>query len=278
VIHVVTDSTSDLTPAQAGGLGVTVVPLIVRFGEDQFRDGVDLDSEAFYRRLTSSKVHPTTSQPSPEEFSAVYRSLLRGPDDSVVSIHISSHLSGTLQSAHLAVQELGPARVHLVDSGSVTAGLQMLVRSALDDVAEGCDAGEVVERALARKERIGIYVLLDTLTYLLRGGRIGRAQAMVGGLLNVKPVLTVRDGEVAPQARVRSRRQGFDLIADLIRKRLPLRRLAVFDTGAPELVGEMRGLLEDAAPGVDILLGQVGPVVGTYAGPGGLGVAYLAAG
>jgi len=278
VIHVVTDSTSDMTQEQARELGVTVVPLIVRFGEEQFRDGVDLDADAFYRRLTTGKVHPTTSQPPPEEFNAVYKALLRDPADSVVSIHISSKLSGTLQSAHLAVQELGPERIHLVDSESVSAGLQLLVRGAVDDIAHGCEPVEVVDRARELRRRIGIYVLLDTLTYLQRGGRIGRAQALVGGLLNVKPVLVVDDGEVAPQGRVRSRRQGVDMIVEQIRKRAPLRALAVFHTGAPELLGEICSRLTAAFPGTDILEGQVGPVVGAYAGPGGAGVAYEAAG
>jgi len=278
LIHVVTDSTSDITTAEAKRLGVTVVPLIVRFGEDQFRDGVELTSDGFYERLSSDSNHPTTSQPSPDEFSSVYRSLLSEPEDSVLSIHISSKLSGTLQSANVAAQQVDPERIHLVDSETVSAGLQLLVLAALDDIAAGRDARSLAGAALERRNRVKIYVLLDTLMYLQRGGRIGRAQAFVGGLLNVKPLLTTEHGEVAPQARVRSRKKGVDMIIELVRERMPLQRLAAFHTGAPELIQELRSAMSAAFPGTDIVVGQVGPVVGTYTGPGGLGVACLSAG
>jgi DegV family protein with EDD domain len=278
VIHVVTDSTSDLTRDEAADLGVTVVPLVVRFGDDQFRDGVDLTSEAFYRRLAADSTHPTTSQPSPEEFTSTYESLLRDDEDSVVGIHISAKLSGTLQSAHLAVQQLGSDRIHLVDSETVSGGLQLLVRAAVDDIRAGNSADAVAAAAKKRRAQVGLYVLLDTLEYLQRGGRIGRAQAFLGGLLNVKPLLTTEHGEVAPQTRVRSRKRGLETIVELLRKRAPLSSLAAFHTGAPELIDELRALLSSAFPGVDILVGQVGPVVGTYTGPGGVGVAYLSAG
>lgn len=275
MIHVVTDSTADLTRGQASELGVTVVPLTVRFGEEQYQDGVDLDSDAFYARLPHARVHPTTSQPTPEQFAAVYRSLLSRPGDSIVSIHISSKLSGTLQSAHIARQEVGEDRVLLVDSESVSAGLQFLVRAALDDIGGGADAATVAARAEGRRGRVTIYVLLDTLTYLQRGGRIGRAQALLGSVLGFKPVLTVTDGEVAPQARPRSRKQGLDVIVELLQAKLPLRRLAAFHCGAPELLPLLEKRLRAALPDVEIQTGQVGPVVGAYTGPGGIGIASL---
>jgi DegV family protein with EDD domain len=278
MIHLVTDSTSDLTRELAKQLGITVVPLVVRFGEDQYRDGVDLTSDDFYRRLASDPVHPTTSQPTPEDFAKVYQRLLDDPADQVVSIHISSKLSGTLQSAHIAAQPLDPARIHLVDSESASAGLQLLLHSALQDIAAGRSAAEVEAATLQRRGRTNIFLMPDTLLYLQRGGRIGRAQALVGGLLNVKPILTTLHGEVAPQARVRSRRKGIEQMVALLTERGPLERLAAFHCGAPELLDELRPALSAAFPDMEILLGQVGPVVGTYTGPGGLGVAYLAAG
>lgn len=277
MIHVVTDSTSDLPAQDADRLGVTVVPLRVRFGDDEFRDGVDLSSDGFYRRLAADTAHPTTSQPSPEDFVAVYRPLLSAPDDTVVSIHISAKLSGTLQSANVAAQQVDGQRIRLIDSATVSAGLQLLVRAAVDDVRSGRDTESVAQATLQRCRRAGIFVLLDTLTYLQRGGRIGRAQAFAGGLLNIKPLLTIEDGEVAPQARVRSRRKGIDTIIELLRAHAPLERLAAFHTGAPELIDDLRAPMSAAFPGVDIVDGQVGPVVGTYTGRGGLGVAYLAA-
>ena len=152
MLHIVTDSTSDLTPAEAEQLGVTVVPLTVRFGEEQFRDGLDLDADAFYARLARGGPTPTTSQPPPEAFAEVYRRLLQGPDDRVLSVHIAAKLSGTLQSASLAAQEL-EGRVRLVDSGSVSMAIQFLLRAALRDVEGGADLDTVVRNTEARRRR-----------------------------------------------------------------------------------------------------------------------------
>ena len=276
MIHIVTDSTADLDRPQAEALGVTVVPLTVRFGEEQFLDGVDLDSDAFYAKLASTSVHPTTSQPTPEQFERAYTPLLENPDDQIVSLHISGKLSGTLQSAHIARQQLDSDRIHLVDTETVSAGLQFMVAAAVEDVAGGVDAAAVAQRALDRRTKVTIFVLLDTLTYLQRGGRIGRAQALIGSLLGVKPLLTTRDGEVGPQARVRSRRQGIEMITELLQERLPLRRLAAFHCGAPELLPVLVKRLKAAMPDVELVTGQVGPVVGAYTGPGGIGIAALA--
>jgi DegV family protein with EDD domain len=277
VIHVVTDSTSDFSKSEAKALGVTVVPLTVRFGEEQFSDGVDIDSDFFYEKLQRTSVHPTTSQPTPEQFSEAYQALLAQDGDDIVSLHISAKLSGTLQSAHIAAQELASDRIHLVDTESASAGIQLLVRAALDDRAAGLDAKTIAAKAEERRTRVTIYVLLDTLTYLQRGGRIGRAQAMLGSLLSVKPLLTVEDGEVAPKARVRSRNQGIDKIVELLQEQVPLRSLAAFHCGAPELLPQLSARLSDLQPGLEPVLGQVGPVVGAYTGPGGIGIAALRA-
>jgi DegV family protein with EDD domain len=275
VIHLVTDSTADIPLSDAQALGVSVVPLTVRFGNEQYSDGVDIDADGFYAKLAHTSVHPTTSQPSPELFAALYRTLLVNPDDHVVGLHISSKLSGTLQSAHLAAQEFPDGRVHLVDTESVSGGLQLLVRAALDDIKAGGDAATVAAQALQRRSRISILFLLDTLTYLHRGGRIGRAQAFVGGLLNVKPVLSVHDGEVAPLARVRSRTKGIAMIVDEVRKCAPLARLAAFHAEAPDSMNELEAQLRAAVPDITSVAGRIGPVVGAYSGPGAVGVACL---
>jgi DegV family protein with EDD domain len=275
LIHLVTDSTSDMTQAEAHTLGVTLVPLVVRFGEDQYRDGIDLDADAFYSLLQHNTMHPTTSQPTPEQFVDVYRSLLRNPDDTVISLHISSKLSGTLASAHVAAKEIAPERIHLVDTATVSAGLMLLVRAALQDIAAGKDAGAVADMARKRSAKVTILVLLDTLTYLQRGGRVGRAQALVGSLLKVKPLLTMKGGEVAPLARVRSQHQGVDRIIAELKARLPLRMVGVFHARVPELVGELRDRVGASVGDAAVLLGRVGPVVGAYTGPGGIGVASL---
>lgn len=276
MIRVVTDSTSDILPAAAARLGVDVVPLTVRFGDEQFRDGVDLSPEQFYRRLPGATVQPSTSQPTPEQFAEVYRRHVDA-GDSVVSVHISAKLSGTLQSATLAAQEFADGTVRVVDSMTVSAGMQFLVRGALSDIASGAGEDVVVERMEARRDRIGVYVLLDTLTYLERGGRIGRAQGLLGSMLNVKPLLRVSDGEVQREARVRSRQQGITKLVEIAAAQRPLEGLGVFHCGAPELLALLEPRLRADHPDIEIFDGQLGAVVGTYSGPGGVGIALLRA-
>lgn len=274
MIRIVTDSTSDILPAEADRLGVDVVPLTVRFGDEQFRDGVDLSPDEFYKRLPTTQVQPSTSQPTPEQFAEVYRRHVSA-GDSVLSIHISAKLSGTLQSATLAAQEFPQSSVRVVDSTTVSAGIQFLVRAALADVDEGCDLDELERRVVDRRGRVGVYVLLDTLTYLQRGGRIGRAQGLLGGILSVKPLLCVRDGEVHPEGRVRKRQQGIDKLVEIAKAADPLAALAAFHCGAPELLELIEPRLRADHPGVDMVTGQLGAVVGTYSGPGGVGIAVL---
>lgn len=276
MIRVVTDSTSDLLPADAAALGVDVVPLTVRFGDQQYLDGVDLTPDEFYARLPTTQVQPSTSQPTPEQFAEVYRRHL-ADGNTVVSIHISGKLSGTVQSAHLAAQEFPDGTVRVVDSGSVSAGIQFQVRGALADIAAGAPIDKVVERIEQRRDRIGVYVLLDTLTYLQRGGRIGRAQSLLGGILNVKPLLRVA-AEVHPEARVRSRRQGIDKMVEIAAAQGELEALGIFHCGAPDLLQLIEPRLRADHPGVTLFAGQLGAVVGTYSGPGGVGMAFLRAG
>jgi DegV family protein with EDD domain len=277
VIHLVTDSTADIARADAKALGVHVVPLIVRFGEEQYRDGVDIDADQFYAKLERSDIHPTTSQPSPDAFATLYRTLLADPGDHVVGLHISAKLSGTLQSATLAAQDFDRSRIHLVDTESVSGGLQLLVRAALDDIKAGDTAEIVAEKATKRRSKVTILVLLDNLIYLHRGGRIGRAQAFVGGLLNVKPLIAVRDGEVVPVARPRSRSKGIDLIVEQVRACAPLGGLAEFHAAAAESMTDLETRVGAVVSNVTAVLGRIGPVVGAYSGPGGLGIACLGA-
>jgi DegV family protein with EDD domain len=275
VVHLVTDSTSDLTPTAAETLGVRVIPLTVRFGQDQFRDGIDLGPGEFYRRLSDSSENPATSQPSPPDFADVYRELLGNADDHVVSVHISQKLSGTLHSARVAARDVDERRIYPVDSESVTVGLQLIIEAACRDIAGGADAATVVRNIEQRRARTRIYFLLDTLTYLQRGGRIGRAQAFLGGVLKVKPVLSLRDGEVHPQSRVRSRQQGIDALVDLVRDAGNLSALRIVHAESPELGVQVRERLRDVFPVLDAQIVELGPVVGTYSGPDAVGVALM---
>lgn len=273
MIRIVTDSTSDIPPSEAARLGIDVVPLTVRFGEEEYRDGVDLSPEAFYARLPKTPVQPSTSQPTPSQFAEVYRRHVDA-GDTVISVHISAKLSGTLQSASLAAKEFPAGAVRVIDSMGVSAGMQFLVLGALADVAAGCTIDEVVQRLESRRSRIEVYVLLDTLTYLQRGGRIGRAQSLLGGILNIKPLLRVA-AEVHPQARVRSRQQGIAKMVELAAAARPLEALAIFHCGSPELIELIEPQLRADHPGVDVIIGQLGAVVGTYSGPGGVGIGVL---
>ncbi len=275
MVHLVTDSTCDLTRLAAQTLGVRVVPLTVRFGQDQFRDGIDLGPGEFYRRLTEAPENPATSQPSPQDFATVYRELLANPDDRVVSVHISRKLSGTLHSARVAARDVDEQRIYPVDSESVTVGLQLIIETACRDIAGGADAAMVVRNIERRRALTRIYFLLDTLTYLQRGGRVGRAQAFLGGVLKVKPVLSLRHGEVHPQSRVRSRQQGIDALVDLARDAGNLAALRVVHAGSPELGAQMRERLRDVFPLLDAQIVELGPVVGTYSGPDAVGVACM---
>jgi len=275
MIAVVTDSTCDTLPDVAAKQGVRVVPLTVRFGDEQFKDGVDITAKQFYERLTTSDVTPSTSQPSPEAFSACYKELLDGGADGIVSVHISGKLSGTLQSATLAAKEFA-GKVEVIDTSTVSAGLQLVVDAANQAAKSGADHAAVAQAASSAAARSGLYVLLDTLTYLQRGGRIGKAQAFVGGLLNVKPVLQLKDGVVHPESRVRSRSQGLARLVDLVKQEGKIETAAVMHSTVPDLAQELKQQIQEVVgESVDVKIGEIGPVVGTYGGPGAVGCVFV---
>jgi DegV family protein with EDD domain len=267
------DSTADLPDGPGEGASA-IVPLRVMFGGETLLDYVDLDPTAFYARLQSDPTHPTTSQPPPAAFAEVYERLL-AERDNVVSLHISGKLSGTVESARAAATEFA-GRVTVIDTASVSAslasavlGVHALLRAGTDDAA--------IEAFIDRhRTESRCFVALDTLTYLQRGGRIGRAQALAGQLLSVHPVLEVTDGEVLPGTKVRGAgRVPAELVrclAGVVGDRRDLRILVVH-AAAPERAEALARLVEEALPGrsVDRIL-PLGPAVGTHAGPGALGL------
>lgn len=273
-VHLVTDSTSDISQARAAELGITVIPLTVRFGDEEFKDGVDIDAAAFYKRLTESSENPRTSQPSPELFTEAYSRIAK-PGDTIISIHISPKLSGTMQSATLAAAELHEIHIHVVDSGSVSAGLLVLVLSALDDLKAGLSVDEVLTRLESKKPHAGAFVVLDTLTYLQRGGRIGRAQALLGGILKVKPVIGVFDGEVEAVGRVRSQAQAIDLMLQKLKEKGEATALAAFHAVSPDSFKILCDRLRREYPDLKLETGEMGPVIGTYSGPDAVGFGYI---
>jgi len=272
-IKIVTDSSADLPAKLVQELGITVVPLYVRFGEAVYRDRVDISEDEFYQRLQHDPIHPSTTQPSPQDFVDVYRRLSQGADG-IVSIHISSVLSGTCNSA-LQGRELARVAcpIEVIDSRTLTMALGMIVIAAAKLANMGKGLAEVVAEAKRAITTTHLLGLLDTLEYVRRGGRIGTAKALLGSILNVKPLLTLHNGETAPAGQVRSRSKGIDRLFDFVKSTTNIEELAVVYNTTPE---EARALVERLGSIFDqnrIYLATVGPVLGVHMGPGALIVA-----
>lgn len=277
-VRVVTDSTSDLPPDVAEELGITVVPLHVLFGDESYRDGVDLMSEEFFRRLAESKALPTTSQPSVGEFRQVYERLADGTDK-LLSIHLSARFSGTAGAARQAGQSIaGRCSIEVIDSEttSMSMGLAVIEAARLAQAGADLDACTAAARSVLRRQRLA--VALDTLEFLRRGGRIGRAQAFLGGLLRLKPVLTIRNGEAFPLARKRTRRQALDEVVRVcLQDGVEVERAAVMHATTPDDAGYLRDELHKRFPNVHVHMGRFGPVIGVHGGPGLAGMAVVLA-
>ena len=271
-VAVVTDSTADLPADLVRSRGVTVVPLTVTLEGKEYLDGVDITADEFYTRLQGANGPvATTSQPAPARFQEVYRQLLQDHDE-VISLHISEKLSGTYAAAVQGAELAGAGdRVRVVDSAMVSMPLGLMVLAATE-VAAGGSAGEVVERLGALRREVTVFFMVSTLEYLRRGGRIGAANALLGSVLQVKPVLTIRDGQVTPLERVRTRERALARVIDLVREQDRGQGLcAIVGHAAAEATAER--IASEIEPGCDTLLVQpLGPVVGAHAGPGTVGV------
>ncbi len=267
---VVTDSTADLPPDWARQHGIRVVPLKVMFGNETFRDGVDLTSDQFFERLRAADRLPTTSAPAPGEFAEAYRELARD-HEGCVSIHLGTFLSGTVASARAGAATVEGFPVHVVDSGSVTMTIAFLCQAA----AEASTLEEAVKRVQERLPKQRILCLLDTLRYVEMGGRVNRAQAMIGALLDLKPILRLVPGEIRGVDRARTRSRGIPRLLELLRRELPVERLAVVHAQAAEDAERMREELAGEVPDLEISTAQIGSVLGTHVGPRALGFAYL---
>ncbi len=273
-VKVITDSTADLPPALAEELGITVVPLNVHFGTEVYRDGVEITADEFYRRLVTASRLPTTSQPTPGDFLSAYDEMGQTTDE-ILSVHVSAKLSGTMNSATQAREEYGGAcRIEIIDSLQGSMGLGMLAIAAAEAARRGDSLDDVVTETRAAIPKVGFIGLLDTLEYLEKGGRIGKAQAFMGSLLRIKPLLTIRDGEAHPLERARTRAKGVDRMCELVQAEMPLKDLAVVYTTTPDEARALAQRLQSFLPQGEVILSQVGPVVGTYLGPGVLGVAF----
>lgn len=270
---IVLDSTADFPDAQVRFPNMRVVPLYVRFGEESFRDYVELDPRGFYERLRTAPELPTTSQPTPQDFLSTYNAL--AGYERIYSLHISAKLSGTFQSASLAAAEEGGDRIRLVDTESASVGIGMLALAIQARLAAGTTDDEVEALLASHREKAGILFTVDTLEFLAKGGRIGRARALMGSLLNVKPILAIEDGEVVPVGRVRGRAKALEEF----RKRFeeattdgPGLSVGIAHAEAEDAVEQLQAIVLAARPQAEVeLVTSLGAVVGTHAGPGTVG-------
>ena len=269
-VKIVTDSTADLPAQLAQELGITVVPVYLRFGEKVYRDRVDISEDEFYQKLVESPVHPTTSQPTPADFADVYNRLSKETDE-IVSIHLSAKTSGTYNSA-LQGRELAETECHIevVDSLSVTMGLGLMAMAAarLAEAGESLQAiMEEIRQAIPRIRLLGVF---DTLKYLLLGGRISKVRAIVGTLLNVKPLITMRDGELVQAGLARTRSKGMDRLLDLVKNTLNIQELAIVSSTTPDEADSLKERIASTFDKRYIHLARLGPGLGVHGGPGTL--------
>jgi fatty acid kinase fatty acid binding subunit len=273
-VRIVTDSASDLEVSEATELGVEIVPLTIRFGPDEFVDRVDLSVDEFYQRLAASPTLPETAAPAPGAFEAVFRRLHDDGADAVVCINLSSALSATMQSAQNAARALeGTVDVRVVDSRSASSGVAGLVIAAAAAAEAGKSADDIVGLTEDMARRTRLFGALDTLENLRKGGRIGGAQALLGQLLSIKPIITVVDGAVAEAGKARTRRKAVQWLADKVLAEPAVENLAVMHGQAPD-VDELVELLAARHPAEQLRIGVIGATIGVHAGPRVLGVTY----
>jgi DegV family protein with EDD domain len=271
---VVLDSASDFPDAQERYPNFRVVPLYVRFGDESFKDYVEMGPDEFYKRLETSPVSPTTSQPTPADFLSVYEEL--APSYArIISLQLSSTLSGTYESARTAAELLGGDQVRVIDSRTAAAAIAILAIGIQERLETGT-TDEEIDAYVARYQRNHhLLFTVATLEYLQRGGRIGRAAALAGNLLNVKPILTIQDGEVVPLKKVRGNAKAFAEFRDLFDASSvddPTLKVGIAHAAAPDRLAALQELVEHDRPHAEVVIAtQLGAVIGTHAGPGTVG-------
>ena len=277
-VRVVTDSTSDLPLGIARELGITVVPLNVHFGTEVFKDGIDLNTDEFFDRLLGGPIFPTTSQPSVGDFMETY-SRVAEEADGIVSVHVSSKVSGTFNSAQQgAAQANTECHIEVLDTFQASMGIGMVAIAAAKAAAEGGTIEEVAEVARSAIGRCQCIALLDTLEFLIKGGRIGKAKGMIGSLLRIKPLIIVSDGEVHDLAKERTRKKALDRLSRTAESFAPLAAAAVmYSTNRNEAVDLAGSLGSMMVGGETPLVTRFGPALGTYVGPDSLGIGLLSA-
>jgi len=274
-VKIVTDSVADIPPTVTAELGITIIPVLVRFGEETYRDGIDITNDQFYERLVSSKVMPTTSVPSMDMFARTYARLAEETDEILV-IMLSSKLSGLHNAALQSVGLLeSKCRIEVVDSGCAVMAQGFVVIKAAQAAQAGANLDEILEIVRSNLPRTEIRAAFDTLEYLKRGGRIGKAQALMGSVLKVNPIITIKDGLVEPAGRARSRAKAIDHLYDFAAGYSHIEELAVEDADCPDDGNLLAERLGKIFPQERIYRSRTTPVIGTHTGPGLLLVAVL---
>ncbi len=277
-VAVVTDSASDMDPARAAALGITIVPLIVNFGNESFDAGVDLSTEDFWKRMTAPDApFPTTAACSPGDFQVVYQRAFDEGAEAVISIHVAGTLSGTIKAAEVGAAMFRDREVHVIDSTSASMGEGMLAELAVQMANDGKAASEIAETVNGRREDLQVYLALETLEYLKRGGRISGAQAAIGTLLSVKPIIEIKDGKVETTERVRTRGKAREKLVELLAVR-PMDRLSILNTTQADPQEFAEQLMPRIPGGIDrskVTIDTVGPSVGPHLGPGCVGAVAL---
>jgi DegV family protein with EDD domain len=279
MIKFVTDSTAYLPEAMVRTHDIRVVPLYVHFGDKAFKEGVDMKNGEFFDRLKEAPELPTTSQPSAGEFHEVYKDLASAGHE-IVTITISSKLSGTWNSATAAKEMLPHAGISVIDSLSTSVGLQLMLEAAIGAASEGATRGEIEDQIEQIRAKMKVLFVVDTLEYLAKGGRIGNAKAFLGTLLKVKPILVLQDGAIEPCEQVRSKRKALlrmlDLVEDHLGSQGPQAKVAITNALVPQEAEALAHELADRLSCSEPSIADIGPVVGTHTGPGVIGVGAYA--
>jgi DegV family protein with EDD domain len=273
-VRIVTDSACDLPEPICEELGVEVVPLTIRFGDREFVDRKELSVDAFWRELGAYSALPETAAPSVGAFEETFRRLSDDGADAIVCINLSARLSATMQSAQVAAKSVdGATPIEIIDSFSASMGIGNLVLHAARRARAGASLEEIVSEVEARRAREHVFASLDTLEYLRKGGRIGGAQAMLGSMLSIKPIISVIDGAVEPAGRVRTRSKALRFLVDQV----PVGNvelISVLHANAPD-VDEFLKMLEPKVPDAEVTVGTIGPVIGVHTGPRVMGIAWI---
>lgn len=279
-VRIVTDSTADFTPELAQELGITVVPLTVFFGDEAYRDNIDLDSATFYRKLQASKELPRTSQPSPATFQEAYRQLIQQGADAILSVHLSSSLSGTYQSACTArdlLQEEDPSTknipIEVIDSKSVSGGMALALQKAAAEAQQDLDITTIKDHIIDQFNRTHILAVLDTLEYVHRGGRIGGARAFLGNMLSVKPIIALKDGAVVAVEQPRTRSKAFARVSQLAVNTGPIEQITIAESDeqiGKQLAESLKAFYPDS-----VTYYKLGAALGTHTGPGTVALIFV---